>query len=150
MENINDVKIVETTLSHLAQIGKLQKMYEHEILPLSSIESDCKDKTYYYISAINENNIVGFAGMSLLVDHADIIGISVSKDYARQKIGSKLLEHLITLCIKMDFEKIFLEVRKSNITAIKFYESFGFKKIGERQNYYKDNNETALIYEKEI
>jgi ribosomal-protein-alanine N-acetyltransferase len=38
---------------------------------------------------------------------------------------------------------IFLEVRQSNNAAINLYKSFGFKEIGVRKKYYK--NEDALV-----
>ena len=80
----NKIKIVETTLSHLNRIDEIQKDYDHEILSISSIEEDFKTNTYYYISAFKDNTLVGFAGISLLVDHADILGIAVDKKYTRQ------------------------------------------------------------------
>jgi RimJ/RimL family protein N-acetyltransferase len=38
-----------------------------------------------------------------------------------------------------------LEVRKSNVAAIKLYEKFGFEVDGERKKYYRDNGEAALL-----
>lgn len=146
----NNINIIETTLSHLNRIDEIQKMYDHEILSISSIEEDFKSNTYYYISAFLEDKLVGFAGMSILVDHADILGIAVDKDYTRQNIASKMLSHIIEVCKRMDLDNIFLEVRSSNSAAISLYEKFGFKKISVRKNYYKDNNEDALIYIKEL
>ena len=146
----NKIKLVETTLSHLNRIDEIQKMYEHEILSISSIEEDFKSNTYYYISAILEENLVGFAGISILVDHADILGIAVDKNHTRKNIASTMLKHIIEICKKMDLDNIFLEVRESNIPAINLYEKHGFKKISIRTNYYKDNNEDALIYVKEL
>ena len=144
------IKLVETTLSHLNRIDEIQKMYEHEILSISSIEEDFKSNTYYYISAILEEKLVGFAGISILVDHADILGIAVDKNHTRKNIASTMLNHIIEVCKKMDLDNIFLEVRESNIPAINLYEKHGFKKISIRTNYYKDNNEDALIYVKEL
>ena len=45
---------------------------------------------------------------------------------------------------------IFLEVRESNLPAIKLYEKFNFTQISIRKNYYPDNKEDALIYMLEI
>lgn len=146
----NKIKLIETTLSHLNRIDEIQKMYEHEILSISSIEEDFKSNTYYYISAILDGNLVGFAGISILVDHADILGIAVDKNHTRKNIASIMLNHIIEVCKKMDLDNIFLEVRESNIPAINLYEKHGFKKISIRTNYYTDNNEDALIYVKEL
>jgi len=41
--------------------------------------------------------------------------------------------------------EIFLEVRKSNTEAIKFYDKFNFKKMRERSSYYKNPVEDALV-----
>ena len=79
-----------------------------------------------------------------------ILGIAVDKNYTRKNIASTMLNHIIEVCKKMDLDNIFLEVRESNIPAINLYEKHGFKKISIRTNYYKDNNEDALIYVKEL
>ena len=42
-----------------------------------------------------------------------------------------------------------LEVRKSNLPAIKLYSDFGFEMMGEREQYYPDG-EDALVMTKEI
>jgi len=44
-----------------------------------------------------------------------------------------------------DMRLITLEVRESNAPARKMYESFGFKEVGIRKNYYADNRENAVI-----
>ena len=43
---------------------------------------------------------------------------------------------------------MFLEVRESNLPAISFYESLGFRKTGRREGYYQNPPEAALILEK--
>ncbi len=48
-----------------------------------------------------------------------------------------------------DCEAITLEVRVSNVKAIKLYESYGFKKEAIRKDYYLDNHEDAYLMMKE-
>jgi ribosomal-protein-alanine N-acetyltransferase len=38
-----------------------------------------------------------------------------------------------------------LEVRRSNASAIRLYERFGFRSAGVRRRYYQDNGEDALV-----
>ena len=45
-------------------------------------------------------------------------------------------------------EKIMLEVRESNISAIKLYEKNGFIEINRRKKYY--GNEDAIIMERNL
>jgi len=45
---------------------------------------------------------------------------------------------------------VLLEVRKSNASAIRFYEGFGFKVLGERKDYYSNPIEDAFVMEKNL
>lgn len=150
MENFNDIKIIKTTLLHLDAIDKMQKECEHIILPISSIENDLKINTYYYISAVYHDQLVGFAGISMLVDHADLLALVVKNKYKNKGIATLMMNSLIAFCMENNLEKIFLEVREKNYPAINLYEKCGFKLISIRKNYYKDDHASALIYLKEL
>lgn len=150
MENFNDIKIIKTTLLHLDAIDKMQKECEHIILPISSIENDLKINTYYYISAVYHDQLIGFAGISMLVDHADLLALVVKNKYKNKGIATLMMNSLIAFCMENNLEKIFLEVREKNYPAINLYEKCGFKLISIRKNYYKDDHASALIYLKEL
>lgn len=100
-----------------------------------------------YLIAKIQNQIVGFAGIIPILDEADISNIVVHKDYRNQKIGSILLESLIGLANSLNLRELNLEVRESNIPAIKLYEKYNFKKCGLRKNYY-NNSENAILMKK--
>lgn len=100
-----------------------------------------------YLVAKIDNEIVGFAGIIPVLDEADISNIVVNKNYRNQKIGSLLLEALFDLAISLKIQKINLEVRKSNVPAIKLYEKYGFEVCGVRKNYYS-NIEDAILMKK--
>lgn len=150
MEKVNNIEIVKTNLSHLDAIDKIQKEHPHNILSTLAIQNDLKSNNYYYISALNNGNLIGFTGISILTDHVDILAIVVDKEFTKQGIATLMLNHIISFCNNNKFNKIFLEVREDNYSAIKLYKKFDFKKITIRKNYYKDNNSNALIYMKEL
>lgn len=150
MEKTNNIQIVKTDLSHLPEIDEIQQAYPHQILSLTSIQNDITSDNCYYISALINNDLVGFAGISILVDHADVLAVVVDKNFTNQGIATLMMDKLIYFCIKNNLQKIFLEVRNDNYPAINLYEKFGFKKINTRKNYYKDDNSDALIYIKEL
>ena len=102
----------------------------------------------YLVAKIN-NQIVGFAGIIPVLDEADISNIVVNKKYRNQKIGSLILEALLNMAVSLNIKNINLEVRQSNIPAIKLYEKFGFEVCGIRKNYY-NNTEDAILMRKSL
>lgn len=77
------------------------------------------------------------------IDCFEIMKIAVLPEYRNRGVARELLE-------KIKIKDIFLEVRQSNEPAINFYLKNGFEKISTRKNYYKDNDEDAIIMKLEV
>ena len=99
----------------------------------------------HYIVARCGDEIVGFAGMWLLVDEAHVTTFATRRAWRRQGIGERLLLALLDLSAARGAHEATLEVRPSNMPARRLYEKYGFKNVGVRTRYYSDNNEDALI-----
>ena len=82
-----------------------------------------------------DNQIIGFIIFSPINPDAHILSISVKKEMQSKGIGTLLLNSMLDQCKVMNYKKIFLEVRASNIKAINFYEKLGFSKDAIRNNY---------------
>ena len=93
--------------------------------------------------AILNEEIVGFAGIKMMMDEADIMNIVVKKTFRNQGIGTLLLKKLMDLSRELNCISITLEVMEENYPAIHLYKNLGFTQIGIRKNYYQDKN--ALI-----
>lgn len=114
----------------------------------SLIEQDMDNPNCFYAVGIEENQVVGYAGITVIAGEANITNIATHPDKRRRGIGKILLSHLIDICMENNFLLITLEVRRSNIAAIALYKSLGFEVEGERKKYYSDNGEDALIMTK--
>lgn len=97
-----------------------------------------------YVYEENES-VIGFIQLEEHYEILDIINIAVDKDNHNKNIGTKLIE-FSTKDTKA--EKMMLEVRESNISAIKLYEKNGFIEINRRKKYY--GNEDAIIMERNL
>jgi ribosomal-protein-alanine N-acetyltransferase len=93
----------------------------------------------------HSGEIIGFIIFSPISPEAHILSISVIKKIQSKGVGSLLLRSMLDQCKAMNYKKIFLEVRTSNLQAINFYQKFGFIKDAIRDNYYTDNSEDALL-----
>ena len=108
-------------------------------------ELTSKNSTYFVIKN-KENKILGFAGIKIILDEAEIMNIVTKKTCRNQGIGKLLLDRLILEAKNKNVRKINLEVNENNTIAIHLYEKFGFSRDGERKNYY--NNKKAILMSK--
>ena len=99
----------------------------------------------YYVAKVSNGEIVGYAGTWHIIDEGHITTIAVKNEYLRNHIGEAIIHRIIEDCYQNGVKYLTLEVRVSNIPAIKLYEKYGFQSLGTRKGYYQDNNEDALI-----
>jgi ribosomal-protein-alanine acetyltransferase len=103
------------------------------------------NKWAHYIVARYGDQLVGFAGIWLMVDEAHVTTFAVRKTWRRQGVGERLLLALLDLAKARGAREATLEVRPSNHPARRLYEKYGFAPVGVRPRYYSDDNEDALI-----
>lgn len=113
------------------------------------LKNDFKDINSKYIVAKVDNEIVGFAGIKVILDEADIMNIVVRNDKRNLGIGSILLEKLIEIVQNQGCSFITLEVNEHNNPAIYLYEKYHFERIGLRKKYY-NNTDDAIIMKKDL
>jgi ribosomal-protein-alanine N-acetyltransferase len=80
--------------------------------------------------------LVGFACARAAADEVELLNLAVAPSSRREGIGKRLLEHLLQEAGQQRAHKVFLEVRASNATALRFYEQRGFAVAGRRCGYY--------------
>ena len=110
-----------------------------------SIEAELTNGCARYLVARAEGEVVGYAGMWLVIDEAHITNVAVRADMRGQGLGRRLMGRLIQLAADSGMIWMTLEVRRSNKAAQNLYRSFGFIDVGYRKRYYEDNQEDALL-----
>ena len=95
------------------------------------------------------NLLIGICVCHIVLDEAQINYFVVNQKFRKKGFGTHLMSYLIMQCEKLNINKLFLEVSKSNVTAEKFYNHFNFYTVGIRRNYYKDGSD-ALLKEKKL
>ncbi len=95
--------------------------------------------------AERDDLIIGFIVVRQLTDELEILNLAVAAVARRQGAGRALLQHVLTHASAHGVHKVFLEVRVSNLIALRFYEAHGFISTGRRTNYYTSPPEDALL-----
>ncbi len=89
--------------------------------------------------------VIGMAVVWVVVDEAHIATIAIHPDYRGHGYGKKLLAEVMRQVIRKGVSLATLEVREHNLLAQQLYYKFGFRIVGRRAHYYKDNNEDAVL-----
>jgi ribosomal-protein-alanine N-acetyltransferase len=80
--------------------------------------------------------IVVYGVLTLAPGEAQLLNLSVVPQARRMGLGRALLHRFIDDSRRFGAEQIFLEVRPSNLAAIRLYETEGFACVGRRTAYY--------------
>lgn len=92
--------------------------------------------------------LVGYFLLMTAVDEAHLLNVAVAAQRQRQGLGLYLLDKIVACARGLSMDSILLEVRPSNLRALKVYEKYGFFEIGRRKNYYPAHNgqrEDAIV-----
>ena len=100
--------------------------------------------------AVDGQELVGFAVACLLVDACQLESIVVAKSARRNGIGRALLDSVTSWSLASGAQKVQLEVRSGNGSAIAFYESAGLLREGLRRRYYRDPDDDAVLMGKPL
>jgi ribosomal-protein-alanine N-acetyltransferase len=93
-----------------------------------------------------KGGLCAYVAFSLIAGEMEVMNIATHPDHRRRGLGALLLGKALAVCKGEKAEQCFLEVRRSNQAAIDLYRKFGFIHVGDRKNYYPDNNEDALLF----
>lgn len=91
----------------------------------------------------DEEVIAGMISGRFLARKAHISHVIVDPKFQAKGVGRKLLQVWIEMMHNQEIPHCDLEVRVSNESAIRLYESVGFKKQARLTRYYNDNQEDA-------
>ncbi len=103
-----------------------------------------------FLMATVEEQFAGYIGLYLIVDQAQILNLAVKQNFRNKGIAKALILKAFETAKEKGANKLFLEVRLSNINAINLYEKCGYSKDGTRKNFYENPTEDALLMSKYI
>ncbi|NIQ07487.1 MAG: ribosomal protein S18-alanine N-acetyltransferase [Candidatus Korarchaeota archaeon] len=105
-----------------------------------------KPPTYLNLVAEENEKIVGYTSTRIEDNVGHTLSIAVHPQKRREGIGSRLMQRTLDK-LTGKCRAMFLEVRKSNVRAQRFYHALGFRKRRVKKGYY-NNGEDAIIYYK--
>jgi ribosomal-protein-alanine N-acetyltransferase len=111
---------------------------------------DCVRVGYTCRVATIGDIVVGHGIMSVGAGEAHILNLCVGEAFRCRGIGRRMLDYLLDRAAAAGADEAFLEVRPSNTSAIRLYQSMGFVHVGVRRGYYQavGGREDAAVLKK--
>jgi len=108
------------------------------------------DKKQIYVAIDENNKCYGFSWIEIngIFHWFPFLHVIVTDpDFAKQGIGSKLMDHFENLCFEIDkSDKAFLIVASYNEKAVRFYENRGYLRSGIIPDLYFKGIDEILMY----
>jgi ribosomal-protein-alanine N-acetyltransferase len=138
-------EIAPMARSHVDQVAALERECFSTPWSATMLSDALFDPQACFIVAEDEEgNILGYAGLHVVVDEGYIDNIAVESAARRHGVASALLDVFCRFgAANLAF--LTLEVRASNVAAIALYEKYGFQQAGLRKGYYQNPREDAII-----
>jgi ribosomal-protein-alanine N-acetyltransferase len=151
---------IENTLAeHILRID------ETDLEKLVSIEEDtqvspwseaafirCLESNYPGWVIEIDGTLQGFVFISLASGECHVLNLCIHPKQQRQGLGCKILTCALMWAKEQGAGIVYLEVRRSNLSAISLYRKMNFKLIGERKSYYATPKgpEDALVFARDL
>lgn len=124
--------------------------YEGEAYPFPWTEGifrDCMRVGHQCYVIELDGVLCGYSIYSVAVEECHILNICIGKAYRRRGLAQMFINSIIRHAASAGVKQVYLEVRPSNIAAVKLYESLHFRYLARRRDYYPDKGgrEDALV-----
>jgi len=141
--------IEQASWRDLLALSELEKMcFERDAWPLIELMGVLTFPNIVRLRAVKDEQMIGFiAGDPRKRENTGwILTLGVLPDWRRQGIAGALLSKCEA---QLHMPQVKLSVRRSNITAIRLYEKFGYKQEDIWKKYYQ-GGEDGLVLAKEM
>ncbi|GEL76654.1 ribosomal protein S18-alanine N-acetyltransferase [Tenuibacillus multivorans] len=143
---MSDINVREMTIDDLPEVIVIENQsFQTPWKKRDFLYDLIKNKFSHYLIIEIDDQIIGYCGIWIVLEAAQITNIAVSPDERGNRYGEKLFQEVLQYTKAKGATELSLEVRQSNIVAQRLYEKFGLKAVGTRESYYQDDGEDALV-----
>lgn len=132
-EEINQLATLASSIWHeywtiILSAEQIDYMVE-KFQSYNAIKKQLENDRYIYNIMEDNENIIGYFGVSLKEDYLFLSKLYIKKDFRGLGCGKQAFNKIKQLALQYNKKSIQLTVNKNNINTIKAYEKWGFKII---------------------
>ena len=147
------LRIVPMRNEHIDRLMRYeQDLFGPESWTRGSYRSELADtRTRSYVVAEDgAGELLGWAGVRVVGDEADIMTVGVIPAARRHGVGARLVAELLDIARGRGAALAYLEVRVDNEAARRLYDREGFSEVGIRRGYYDGGRVDAVVMQREL
>ncbi|MCR5214281.1 MAG: ribosomal protein S18-alanine N-acetyltransferase [Eubacterium sp.] len=137
-------------MKDFADIARLEALYFEDAWSRKMLEDTFEYDYNHLLMEKRDGKVVGYIIYSDVQGEAELQRIAVDKSYRRRGIADTLMRDMLSELEESGAERVMLEVRAHNTSAISLYKKYGFKDIFIRKDYYHNPDDDALIFQKSL
>lgn len=137
------------THRHVAQVAALERICFSAPWSEASVAAELANPLSKWLVCVEDGAVLGYVGSQTVLGESDMMNLAVRPEDRGKGIAQGLISALVEELKRLGSRCLTLEVRASNVPAIRLYEKLGFLPVGRRPNYYRGPKEDALILRKE-
>lgn len=89
-----------------------------------------------WVAAGQGGALAAYAIVQPVIDEAHLLNLCTAPDWQGQGVGRGMLRAVMAACRELGMARMLLEVRASNLPALRLYRGEGFAQDGVRKGYY--------------
>ena len=145
------VRIVPMKTEHLDAVAELERTCFTMPWSRNALAEELDNALSAFLVALDEEErVVGYAGLQVVLDEGYITNVAVRPDCRRRGVAGRLLDVFERFAEGNHLAFLTLEVRAGNYAAIALYGRHGYRGVGRRKNYYEHPREDAVIMTREF
>ena len=138
------IEIRRLLYTDLPQVISIERRVFPTPWSLAMFVLELSKQTGVCLAAVSGRRLIGYLICARYDTVWHLMNVAIDLDHQRTGVASALLAELYTR-VEDDDARFTLELRRSNVIAIRLYEREGFRAAGVRRRYYQDNGEDALV-----
>ena len=139
------------------EIGSLAEIHINSVIEIAEacglskrestqLQINSERNDYILLVSLHAGEVSGFIEAQIIADEIHLYDVAVAPKFRRQGIAESLIDKLVGLPSNV----ILLEVRESNLAALRLYQKCGFAVDGIRKNYYSAPVENAVLMSRKL
>jgi len=139
---------------HLHEIELIERLSYSNPWPRYSFTHEIEENGFSHprvaVTTDDAREVAGYCASWIVFETLQIQNVAVHPRHRRRGLARHLLLRAIEDCRLGGVMAAQLEVRASNLSAQKRYETLGFRVVGERKKYYSRPREDAVLLQKRL